>query len=111
MKDYFLYMMANQTNQVLYTGVTNDLERRVSEHRVKAVPGFTKRYNVNKLVYFEVFGDIAAAIAREKQIKNWNRAKKDFLINKMNPEWCDLAENWYRDPSTTALRASARDDS
>ena len=87
---YFVYMMTNKHNTVLYTGVTNDLWRRVSEHKMKLLPGFTSRYNVDTLVYYEVFEDINAAIAREKQIKAGSRQKKNDLIRGMNPEWKEL---------------------
>ncbi len=89
-KQYFVYIMANNTNTVTYTGVTNDLLRRVYEHKNKLVEGFTKRYNVNKLVYYEVCEDVESVILREKQIKSWTRQAKVALINKMNPDWCDL---------------------
>jgi putative endonuclease len=75
---------------VLYTGVTNDLIRRVYEHKNKMVDGFTKQYNVDRLVYYEIYSEICDAIAREKQIKGWSRKKKDVLINQMNPQWDDL---------------------
>ncbi len=84
-------MMTNWSNKVIYTGVTNDLKRRVYEHKSKLIPGFTKKYNVNKLVYFDYTTDIRAAIAREKQIKGWTRQKKIDLIESMNPRWGDLA--------------------
>lgn len=76
-------------------GVTSDLERRVWEHKSKAVAGFTQQYNVTKLVYFECYDDAENAIKREKQIKNWNRAKKNFLVNSMNSAWLDLSLDWY----------------
>jgi len=79
---------------VMYLGVTNDLERRLYEHKNKLVKGFTERYNVNKLVYFEETRDITAAIAREKEIKKWRREKKDQLVNRMNPNWKDLISGW-----------------
>ncbi len=82
--------MTNKHNTVLYVGVTNDLERRVSEHKLKILPGFTSRYNVSKLVYYETFEDIDAAIAREKQIKAGSREKKIDLIKSMNSEWNEL---------------------
>ena len=91
---YYVYLLTNKTNAVLYTGVTNNLERRIYEHKNKMVEGFTKRYNVNKLVYFEETQDIKSAIAREKQIKGWLRVKKNGLIEKGNPEWRDLSEEW-----------------
>ena len=79
----------------MYTGVTSDLEQRVYEHKNKLVKGFTSRYNINKLVYFEEFGDVNEAISREKQIKAGSRKKKIALIEKDNPEWKDLSEGWY----------------
>ena len=89
---YYVYLLTNKNNNVLYTGVTNDLERRVYEHRNKIVEGFTKRYNVTKLVYFETTQDIKSAIAREKQIKGWKREKKNILIESINLLWKDLSE-------------------
>ena len=86
----YIYLLANKHNNVLYTGVTNDLIRRVYEHKNKLVVGFTKKYNVNRLVYYEVCGSIITAIEREKQIKGWSRKKKQDLINVLNPEWTDL---------------------
>jgi len=91
-KQYYIYIITNKWNSVLYTGVTNDLARRVYEHRDKLVDGFTSRYNVSKLVYYEVSEDVGNAIAREKQIKAGSRAKKIALIQSMNPEWNDLYE-------------------
>jgi len=82
--------MASESG-VLYTGVTNDLERRATQHRQKLVPGFTARYNVQKLLYYELYGDIRRAIAREKQIKGWVRKRKVALIESVNPSWNDLA--------------------
>jgi len=84
--------MTNITNRVLYTGVTSDLERRVYEHKNKLVEGFTKKYNIGKLVYYEVCEDIESAILREKQIKGGSRQKKIQLVNSMNKEWRDLYE-------------------
>ncbi len=86
----YVYLLANKHNNVLYTGVTNDLIRRVYEHKNKLVAGFTKKYNVDRLVYYEVCGSIITAIEREKQIKGWSRKKKQDLINVLNPEWTDL---------------------
>lgn len=86
----YVYLLANKHNNVLYTGVTNDLIRRVYEHKNKLVAGFTKKYNVDRLVYYEVCGSIITAIEREKQIKGWSRKKKQYLINVLNPEWTDL---------------------
>ncbi|MDH3267912.1 MAG: GIY-YIG nuclease family protein [Ignavibacteria bacterium] len=89
-KQYCVYMMTNKNNAVIYTGVTNNLKRRVYEHKEKILEGFTKKYNVNKLVYFEVTNDINSAIQREKQIKAGSRQKKINLINSVNSEWNDL---------------------
>jgi len=89
-REYYVYMMTNKRNAVVYTGVTNDLKRRVYEHKEKLVHGFTKKYNIIKLVYYEVFEDIENAILREKQIKGGPRGKKIELINSMNKEWRDL---------------------
>lgn len=89
-REYFVYILTNKTNTVLYTGVTNDLKRRVYEHKHKFVSSFTAKYNVSKLVYYEVFNDAESAIAREKQIKAGSRRKKLELINKNNPKFEDL---------------------
>ena len=92
-KEYFVYIMTNKS-RTLYTGVTNNLERRVYEHKNKLLPGFASKYNITKLVYYESGDDISVAIAREKQIKGWLRAKKIALIESMNPEWKDLSVEW-----------------
>jgi putative endonuclease len=89
-KLYYVYILTNSNHNVLYTGVTNDLERRCYEHKKKKVKGFTQRYNVDKLIYFEVFDFIDQAIAREKQIKGYSRTKKNALIDKFNKEWIEL---------------------
>ncbi|MDN3510411.1 MAG: GIY-YIG nuclease family protein [Candidatus Jettenia sp.] len=89
-KLYSVYIMTNKNNTVLYTGVTNNLKRRVYEHREKRVEEFTKKYNVTKLVYYEIFRDVRNAISREKQIKSGSRVKKIELINGMNTGWKDL---------------------
>lgn len=89
---YCVYILTNQHHTVLYTGVTNDLVRRVREHREGRVEGFTKRYNVSKLVYYETFADVEQAIEREKQIKAGPRQRKLDLIATVNPEWMDLYE-------------------
>ena len=91
---YYVYILTNWSNKVLYTGVTNNLERRLYEHKNKLVKGFTEKYNVNKLVYYDSTTDVKAAIAREKQIKGWTRNKKNALIENINPQWNDLSENW-----------------
>ena len=88
---YFVYLLASKRNGTLYAGVTNDLARRVAEHKDKVVPGFTRRYGVSILVWYEVHDDINDAIAREKQIKGWNRAWKLRLLEKNNSGWNDLA--------------------
>lgn len=93
MKQYYVYIMTNKS-RTIYTGVTNDLQRRVYEHKQKLVPGFTAKYNISRLVYFEETTDALSAIAREKQIKGWLRVKKTNLIESTNPEWLDLAEDW-----------------
>ena len=88
-----MYLLTNWNKRVIYVGMTNDLYRRIHEHKNKLVPSFTSKYNLCKLVYFEQTNDVNAAIAREKEIKNWRRAKKDKLVEKMNPEWNDLSED------------------
>jgi putative endonuclease len=103
MKKYFVYIMTNRS-RTLYTGVTNDLHRRAYEHKHKLVPGFTAKYNIDRLVYFEETSDVAAAIAREKQIKGWLRAKKVALIEAANPQWNDLGAGWY-DEGDPSLRS------
>ncbi|HMI97336.1 MAG TPA: GIY-YIG nuclease family protein [Micropepsaceae bacterium] len=92
MRGYYVYILASDRNGTLYVGVTNDLARRVYEHRNDLVEGFTKRYGVHRLVWFEIHGDINEAILREKRIKKWNRSWKLRLIEKMNPDWIDLTE-------------------
>jgi len=89
-KQFYVYILANDTNTVTYTGVTSDIKRRVYEHKEKFVEGFTKKYNINKLVYYEIFGDVVNAIAREKQIKGGSRRNKDKLVESMNKGWYDL---------------------
>lgn len=89
-KYYYVYILTNNNNRVLYTGVTNDLKRRVYEHKERFVEGFTKKYNASKLVYYDVCEDIHSAISREKQIKAGSRKKKIELVNSMNVEWRDL---------------------
>ena len=90
---FYVYILTNKRGNVLYTGVTNDLSRRIYEHKHGSIDGFTKKYNVNKLVYFETCKYAVDAIAREKQVKGWSRKKKDELITVFNPVWEDL----YRD--------------
>ena len=91
-REYCVYILTNSRHTVLYTGVTNNLQRRVTEHKSKTGSVFTKKYNVDKLVYFECGGDVSQAILREKQIKAGSRQKKLDLINEFNPEWMDLYE-------------------
>ncbi|EHO41394.1 Excinuclease ABC C subunit domain protein [Caldithrix abyssi DSM 13497] len=93
-KYYFVYIMTNWNNKVMYVGITNNLMRRVYEHKNKLIDGFTKKYNINKLVYYETFQDVRAAIEREKEIKKWRREKKNKLVNTKNPEWRDLSEDF-----------------
>ena len=91
---YFIYMLSNWDDSVLYIGVTGNLAKRLYEHRNGLVEGFTKKYNVQKLVYYECTNDVYAAISREKQLKKWNRAKKNALVSEMNPNWIDLSASW-----------------
>lgn len=92
--NYFVYFMSSNNRSALYIGVTNDLARRVEEHKSHAVDGFTKRYNCVNLVYFEQAATIMDAISREKQLKKWSRSKKDALIHPENPAWRDLSLDW-----------------
>jgi putative endonuclease len=94
MHQYFVYMMTNKSG-TLYVGVTNNLERRISEHKNSLIEGFTKKYKINRLLYYEETNDVIAAISREKQIKGWRRDKKIALIESANPEWQDLSEDWF----------------
>lgn len=87
---YYVYLLTNWNNRVLYVGMTNDLRRRLYEHKNELADGFTKKYHIHKLVYFEETSDVHSAIAREKQIKGWTRAKKNALVETKNPEWKDL---------------------
>ena len=91
-KSYYIYLLTNWNNKVMYVGVTNDLQRRLYEHKNKLVKGFTEKYNVDKLVYFEETDDVKSALAREKEIKKWRREKKNNLVCSINPEWKDLSE-------------------
>ena len=93
MKQYYVYIMTNKSG-TLYTGVINNLMRRVFEHKHHLIEGFTKKYNITRLIYCEVTDDVRLAIGREKQIKGWVREKKIALIESMNPEWKDLGEDW-----------------
>ena len=91
---YYVYILTNKNNNVMYVGVTNNLLRRLYEHKNHLIEGFTKKYNVTKLVYYEESPDVLAAIAREKQLKGWSRIKKNGLVESENPEWNDLSEEW-----------------
>ena len=94
-KLYYVYLLTNKNDKVMYVGVTNNLERRLYEHKTKMILGFTEKYNVNKLVYFEETSDVHTAIAREKEIKKWRREKKNNLVVAVNPEWKDLSDGWF----------------
>ncbi|MHC4139346.1 MAG: GIY-YIG nuclease family protein [Planctomycetota bacterium] len=94
MKQYYVYILTNKTDKVLYIGITSNLIRRIYEHKNKLVEGFTKKYNLSKLVYFETTNDVNSALIREKQLKNWHRDWKLNIINKHNPDWKDLSEEW-----------------
>lgn len=100
MKHYYVYIMTNKS-RTLYTGVTNNLERRVYEHKNKLVTGFTSKYNITQLIYYEETNDVQVALAREKQIKGWLRSKKIALIESINPQWKDLSLEWYAAPAGT----------
>ena len=89
--EYYVYILTNKNNTVLYIGVTNNLERRIFEHKNELIEGFSKRYQTHKMVYFEQSESVDSAIKREKQLKGWSRAKKEALINRLNPEWNDLS--------------------
>ncbi|HSG18630.1 MAG TPA: GIY-YIG nuclease family protein [Anaerolineae bacterium] len=93
MKHYYVYIMTSPSG-ILYTGMTNNLQRRVYEHKNKLIEGFTKKYNVTRLVYYELYHDVRDAIAREKQIKSWRRSKKIDPIKSLNLTWKDLSEEW-----------------
>lgn len=95
-KQYYVYILTNKPNNVLYIGVTNDLIRRIFEHKSKLVEGFTKKYNLRKLVYYEITNNIESAINREKQLKNWHRDWKMNLIDHFNPDWKDLSDDFWR---------------
>ena len=100
MKHYYVYILTNTSKKTLYIGVTNNIERRMYEHKKKLVAGFSSKYNLNKLVYVEETSDVHAALNREKQLKNWHRTWKDNLISEYNPGWKDLAEDL--DPETSS---------
>ncbi|MBN2313406.1 MAG: GIY-YIG nuclease family protein [Sedimentisphaerales bacterium] len=91
---YYIYIMTNRSG-TLYIGVTNNIRKRIFQHKNQLVEGFTKKYNINRLLYYETFSDIHSAIAREKSIKGWLRSKKIELIETINPNWADLSKDWY----------------
>jgi putative endonuclease len=97
MQNYYVYLLANKRNGTLYIGVTNNLERRIYEHKNNLIKGFTSKYNVHKLVYYEKTEDIYSALQREKQLKKWNRNWKLILLEKVNPDWRDLSKDWMPD--------------
>jgi putative endonuclease len=98
-------MMTNRSRVVLYTGVTNDLKRRVWEHQHDTLKGFTKKYKTTCLVYHETYGDILDAIAREKEIKGWRRSKKNALVETLNPKWADLSQTLFEQKRGPSLRS------
>ncbi len=93
---YYVYVLLNKNNSTVYIGVTGNLEKRLYEHKNKLAEGFTSRYNLNKLVYFESTSDVRATLEREKQLKKWSREKKNNLIESTNPGWEDLSKDWYK---------------
>ncbi len=93
-KCYYVYILTNNWGNVMYVGVTNNLERRLYEHKLELVPGFSKRYHVHKLVYFEETPDVRSALEREKQLKGWTRKRKNELVETLNPTWADLSLSW-----------------
>ena len=101
---YYVYILTNKKNGTLYIGISNNLERRVFEHKNKLVEGFTKKYSLDKLVYFESFQNVSDAIKREKQLKNWKRLWKIDLVEIENPDWNDLASDWFdMDPESSSV--------
>ena len=108
-KTYYTYIMSNKNNTVLYIGVTNDLKRRVEEHKSGLIPGFTRKYNCHKLVHYETFSDINQAIEREKTLKGWIRKRKDELINMYNPEREDLYNRFFADAQNDNIKMQSID--
>ena len=104
-RHFFVYMLSSRSRRI-YVGVTNDLERRLFEHKSKLVDGFAKQYHIDRLVYFEQTTDVLSAITREKQIKSWSRKKKIALIETINPTWEDLSTEWYK--ADSSLRSERR---
>ena len=118
MKDYFVYILTNKNNTIFYIGVTNDLARRIEEHKSKTIPGFTRKYNLSKLVYFESCGQIKDALKREKQLKNWHRDWKINLIKTVNADmknldaetssaWRRRGKNYFLEAAVVAALAAA----
>src|SRR2546423_636095 len=107
MRTYTVYILSN-TSRILYIGVTGDLDRLLREHKKKLIAGFTRRYNLHSLVYFELFANVKAAIAREKELKRWGRPKKLALVRSTNPNWTDLAADHFKKANTTKTAAPAR---
>ncbi len=108
-KEYYTHILTNKTNKTLYVGVTGNLLKRIWEHKNKLVEGFTHKYNLNKLIYFEICNAPEVAIAREKQLKNWKRQWKIDLIRKINPDFNDLSEEWF-DSASQEIPGQARND-
>jgi len=94
MKNYYVYIMSSKTG-TLYIGMTNDIKKRIYQHKNHLIPGFTNKYNIDRLLYVETVSDPISAISREKQIKKWRREKKIAIIDSMNPDWKDLSDGWY----------------
>jgi len=94
MKNYYVYIMTSQSG-TLYIGMTNDIKKRVYQHKNHLIPGFTDKYNVDRLLYVETISDPVSAIRREKQLKKWGREKKVALVDSQNPDWKDLSDGWY----------------
>lgn len=94
MNTYYVYILTNWNNRVMYIGVTNNLQRRLQQHKHGVYEGFTKKYRVHKLVYYETASDVKAAIQREKQLKGWRRERKNSLVESVNPHWLDLSSEW-----------------
>ena len=103
MNDYYVYMITNKRNTVLYIGVTNNLTRRMYEHKEKLIAGFSEKYNCNKLVWYEHTNSIESAIVKEKQMEIWKREYKENVINGMNPQWKDLSEELYEIPAFAGM--------
>ena len=108
MRYYFIYILTNQS-KTLYVGMTDDLKRRLHEHRKKVFDGFTAKYNVTQLVYYETNPYLSETIAREKQLKGWSRAKKVALVEKMNPNWDDLSNRWQKDGAPGEFNKQVQD--